>query len=74
MAWSGQFNLDFLGMLLLSGFWVAWRQCFSVGGIALGLLAVCGGVFFLSGYLLIESCGVGSDARALVLGERRFDS
>ena len=25
MAWPGQFNLDFMFMLTLSGLWVAWR-------------------------------------------------
>jgi hypothetical protein len=27
--WPGQFDLDFLGLLLLSGLWVAWRHDFS---------------------------------------------
>ena len=25
MEWPGQFNLDFLGFLTLSGLWIAWR-------------------------------------------------
>jgi hypothetical protein len=33
MTWPGQFNLDFLGFLILSGVWVAWRHAFSVGGL-----------------------------------------
>lgn len=24
--WAGQFNLDFMGFLLLSAFWTAWRH------------------------------------------------
>ena len=43
MGWPGQFNLDFMCMLTLSGLWVAWRHHFSGAGIALGLLAFFGG-------------------------------
>gem|GEM_PF-4932734 len=28
-GWPGQFNLDFLCMLVLFGLWVAWRHRFS---------------------------------------------
>ena len=37
MAWPGQFKLDFLGFLVLSGFWLAWRHHFSPQGLALGV-------------------------------------
>jgi len=30
MQWPGQFNLDFMCMLLLAGLWVSWRHRFSV--------------------------------------------
>ena len=39
MTWPGQFNLDFLGFLLMSGLWVAWRHAFSAGGLILGIAA-----------------------------------
>jgi len=73
MGWAGQFNLDFMGMLMLSALWVAWRHRFSGGGIALALLAFFGGAPFLSVYLLIESVRSGGDARAMLLGPRRHD-
>ena len=38
-TWSGQFNLDFFMMLVLSGLWVAWRHGFTFNGVVLGLLA-----------------------------------
>jgi hypothetical protein len=41
MGWSGQFNLDFSGLLVLSGLWLAWRHQFSPAGLALG--SVCSG-------------------------------
>jgi len=70
MGWPGQFNLDFLTFLLLSGFWVAWRHQFSISGWMLGLLAVFGGMLFLSIYLLVHSYKAGGDVRALLVGQR----
>jgi len=70
MTWPGQFNLDFLCMLTLSGLWVAWRNEFSPAGIALGLLAFFGGAFFLSAYLLVLTART-SDVRVVLLGSGR---
>jgi hypothetical protein len=71
LAWPGQFNLDFMCMLALSGLWVAWRHRFSGAGIALGIVAFFGGALFLSAYLLVESFRKRGDVEALLLGERR---
>lgn len=71
MAWPGQFNLDFFCFLLLSGLWVAWRHQFSAGGLGLGLIAVFGGMPFLSAYLLIASFKTKGDIKAMLLGEAR---
>jgi hypothetical protein len=71
MAWPGQFNLDFMGMLALSGLWVAWRHRFGASGIALGICAFFGGVLFLSAYLLVESFRSAGDIRTLLLGLNR---
>jgi hypothetical protein len=68
MQWPGQFNLDFMCMLLLSGLWVSWRHQFSVAGVILGLVAVFGGALFLSAYLLVESLRAKGDSRTLLLG------
>jgi hypothetical protein len=38
MTWPGQFNLDFMTFLLLSGLWVSWRNEFSPGGLLLGVV------------------------------------
>ena len=72
MTWPGQFNLDFMCMLMLSGLWVAWRHGFSGGGVALGVLAFLLGAPFLSAYLLIASFQVKGDVRALLLGAARI--
>jgi hypothetical protein len=71
MQWPGQFNLDFMCMLLLAGLWVSWRHRFSVGGVVLGLVAVFGGALFLSAYLLVESFRTKGDIRRLLLGAAR---
>ncbi len=71
MTWRGQFDTDFLCFLLLSGIWVSWRSDFSPAGLVLGVIAVFGGMLFLSAYLLIASFAARGDAAALLLGSRR---
>lgn len=71
MGWPGQFNLDFLGFLALSGLWVAWRHRFRPAGIGLGVVAFFGGMAFLSVYILIESLRTRGDMAALLLGQER---
>jgi len=39
ISWAGQFNLDFMFMLLFSAIWVMWRHHYSLSGIALGVVA-----------------------------------
>lgn len=68
MTWPGQFNLDFMAFLSLSGLWVAWRHHFSGVGIALGVLAFFGGMMFLAPYLLWASAQPAGDVRTLLLG------
>ena len=71
MAWPGQFNLDFMGFLILSALWVGWRHEYSLVGWLLTPLALCGGMMFLTIYLLIVSFRVNGDLKALLLGEGR---
>jgi hypothetical protein len=71
VGWPGQFNLDFLLMLIFSGLWVAWRHHFSAGGLALAALAVNGGALFLSVYLLVLTVQEKGDMQALLVGKRR---
>ena len=66
-GWQGQFNLDFLFMLTLSGLWTAWRHQFTPAGLALGLLAFLGGAMFLSVYLFILA-GRSPDVKTLLTG------
>ena len=71
MEWPGQFNLDFLGMLILSALWLMWRHHFRPVGILMGLFGLFGGVVFLSIYLLIASIKANGDVRVLLLGSKR---
>ena len=71
MAWPGQFNLDFLGFLVLSAFWTAWRNQFSASGLGLGVFAFFFGAPFLTTYLLYLSFATGGDVNAMLMGDRR---
>jgi hypothetical protein len=71
MDWPGQFNLDFMCFLILSGLWMAWRNEFSPAGLALGLLGLIGGTPMLSAYLLIVTRQADGDWAALLLGPAR---
>lgn len=71
MEWPGQFNLDFFGFLVLSGFWLAWRHHFTPLGLALGVLGLFEGVPVLTAYLLVTTFGVNGDVKALLLGPVR---
>lgn len=55
MNWAGQFNVDFLGFLVLSALWVAWRDKFGTTGLLLMPVAFLGGIGFLGVYLTLLS-------------------
>lgn len=71
MGWPGQFNLDFAGFLVLSAFWLAWRNDFSPTGLALGVLGFFGGAPVLTAYLLLTSLSANGDVALLLLGPTR---
>lgn len=71
MAWPGQFNLDFLMFLTLSGLWLAWRHHFSAGGIILGILGTLMGMAILAPYLIWAGMKAHGDVKVLLLGEER---
>lgn len=71
MGWPGQFNLDFMFLLLLSALWVAWRHRFSSAGLLLGVLAIFGGSLFLTAYLLVVTGQAKGDVKEVLLGRIR---
>lgn len=74
MTWAGQFNLDFMGFLTLSGLWLAWRHHFSPGGLVLGVLGFFGGMSVLAPYLLLASFKANGDMKEILLGNVRANS
>jgi len=70
MGWPGQFNVDFMGFLVLSGIWLMWRNQFSPGGILLGVAGFFGGIPLLTSYLLIISFQCDS-IEDIMLGKNR---
>ncbi len=74
VGWPGQFHVDFVTYLALTGLWVAWRHKFTPAGIALGVAASVLGIIFLSLYLLRELKRNGGDVHALLLGEHHSTS
>ena len=71
MGWSGQFNLDFSGLLVLAGLWMGWRHQFSPAGLALGLFVLVGGTPLLATYLLWASLKANGNVNVLLLGHQR---
>jgi hypothetical protein len=72
MGWPGQFNLDFLGFLILSAVWLAWRHRFSGIGFVLAVCGFFGGIGFLAPYLLVASFKAKGDPAELLLGPSRI--
>ena len=68
MGWPGQFDLDFLGLLTLSGLWTAWRVGFGWRGLVMGLLAFNLGTPFLCVFLLVLARQHRGDLRAMLIG------
>jgi len=71
MGWPGQFNLDFMGFLILSAVWLAWRHRFSGLGLLLAVCGFFGGIGFLAPYLLVASFKAEGDPSVLLLGSSR---
>ena len=70
MTWPGQFNLDFMLMLVLSASWTAWRNKFSGTGLLLAVIAFFGGAGFLLPYLTYLAWKHDGDTRRVLIGER----
>lgn len=67
-SWAGQFNLDFMMMLVLSASWTAWRNSFSPAGLGLAVVAFLGGAGFLLPYLTYLAWRHDGDTAAILTG------
>lgn len=74
MGWPGQFNFDFMCMLLMSALYVAWRHQFSGPGLGLAVVAFFGGAPFLTAYLLYQSFQVQGGIAAVLVGDARLQA
>jgi hypothetical protein len=70
LNWSGQFNLDFLCYLILSGFWVMWRNKFGTNSIILGLVAMVLGIVIFAPYLLWLTIKENGNIKRVLIGDR----
>lgn len=70
LNWSGQFNLDFLCYLTLSGIWIMWRNKFKTTSILLGVLAMVIGIVLFAPYLLWLINKENGDLKRVIIGNR----
>jgi hypothetical protein len=71
MGWPGQFNSDFMGFLILSAAWLAWRNEFTPIGWLLAVCGFFGGIMFLAPYLFVMSYKCEGSMSKLLLGNSR---
>lgn len=69
MTWAGQFNLDFLSYLILSGLWIMWRNKFSTSSILLGILCMIIGIMIFAPYLSYLIIKEKSDFKKVLIGK-----
>jgi hypothetical protein len=70
LTWTGQFNLDFLCYLMLSGLWIMWRNKFSGKSIFVGIFAMIFGIVFFAPYLLWLLYKENGDLRRVLVGDK----
>jgi protein-S-isoprenylcysteine O-methyltransferase Ste14 len=70
LNWSGQFNLDFLCYLLLSGIWIMWRNKFEGSSIIVGVAAMIVGIILFAPYLLWLTNKENGDIKRVLIGDR----
>jgi hypothetical protein len=70
LTWSGQFNLDFLCYLTISGIWIMWRNNFSGISIMVGTVAMILGIVFFAPYLLWLMNKEKGDLKRVLVGDR----
>jgi hypothetical protein len=68
LSWNGQFNLDFLCYLTLSGLWIMWRNRFSTSSVFMGILAMIMGIIVFAPYILYLLNKENGDLKRLLIG------
>lgn len=70
LNWSGQFNLDFLCYLSLSGLWIMWRSKFNSKAIIIGVVAMVLGIVFFAPYLIWLLFKMNGNVKRVLIGDR----
>lgn len=70
LNWSGQFNLDFLCYLTLSGVWIMWRNKFTGNSILVGIVAMVVGIIAFAPYLLWLTNKENGNLKRVLIGDR----
>lgn len=70
MTWNGQFNLDFLCYLMLSGLWMMWRNKFSLNSIIIGIVAMVLGIVVFAPYVIILLIREKGEIKRVLIGDR----
>jgi hypothetical protein len=68
--WSGQFNLDFLCYLVLSGLWIMWRSKFNIKSLIIGTSAMILGIVLFAPYLFWLTHKENGDLKRVLIGDR----
>jgi hypothetical protein len=71
LNWSGQFNLDFMCYLTLSGIWIMWRNKFSNKSVLLGIIAMVLGIVLFAPYILWLTNQEKGDIKRILIGDRK---
>jgi hypothetical protein len=70
MGWNGQFNLDFACYLLLSAWWILWRNDFKPISFAIAILAGLIGIMFFAPYLVYLLAAEKGNLKRVLVGNR----
>lgn len=70
LGWNGQFNLDFMCYLLLSGLWIVWRNNYTASSILIATMAMVIGIMFFAPYVLSLLINEKGDLNKVIAGNR----
>lgn len=70
LNWNGQFTLDFSCYLVLSAFWIAWRNKYTASAIFIALVAAILGIVVFAPYLLYLLFKEEGNIQKLLVGNR----
>jgi len=68
--WNGQFALDFNCYLILSAFWIMWRNQFKIKSIIIGIIAMIMGIVVFAPYLLYLLVKEDGNIKRMLVGDR----